>query len=108
MPLPQLWFDVLDQYLAENVGPAVVIGDPHPLSCRCREPCAVAVAARYGGKQIDPGIALERRRYRQPLRLGKWIGDLAAKRKSPDAGCLRGMGDHGQAISHDRIISLIG
>jgi hypothetical protein len=47
-PLPQIWFDVLDQYLAENVRPGVIVGDPHPLPCRCRQRRPVALALRDG------------------------------------------------------------
>jgi len=69
---------------------------------------AITLAIRDGGQEIDPGKALERGRYRHQLRLGKWIGGSAAKRKSPDAGGLRGMGDHDHAVGHDGVIGGIG
>ena len=36
-PLPQIRLDVLDQHLAEDIRPGVVIGDPHPSSRRGRQ-----------------------------------------------------------------------
>ena len=56
---------MLDQHLAENIRPCVVIGDPHPSICRCGERRAVALAIRNRGQEIDPGKALERLRHRQ-------------------------------------------
>ena len=45
-PLPQIRFDMLDQHLAENVRPGVVIGDPYPRARRGRKRRAIALAIR--------------------------------------------------------------
>ncbi len=76
--------------------------------CRCRQCRAIALAVRNGRQQIDAGKALERCGHRQQFRLGKRIGGLAAKRKPSDAGRLRGMGDHDDAVGHDGVIGRIG
>ena len=58
-PLPQIRFDMLDQHLAENVRPGVVIRDPHPRARRGRKRRAIALAAAIVAKQIDSRKALE-------------------------------------------------
>ena len=98
---------MLDQHLAEDVGPGVVVGDPHPRSGGRRQSRAIAPSVRDGGEQIDAGKALECGRHRQKLRLGKRIGDAAAKRKSPDPGRLRRMGDDHDAIGHHGVVARI-
>ena len=45
-PLPQIRLDMLDQHLAENVRPGVVVGDPHLVRRRRRQRGAVALAVR--------------------------------------------------------------
>ena len=45
-PLPQIGFDMLDQYLAEDVGPGVVIADPYLVRRHSRERSAIAVTVR--------------------------------------------------------------
>ena len=88
--------------------PGVVVRDPHPPRRRGRQRGAIAVAVRDGGQQIDAGKALERVRHRQQLGLGKRIGDPAAKRKSPDAGRLRGMRNDDDAVVHHGVIGCFG
>ena len=70
---------MLDQHLAEDVRPGVVVRDPYPVPRRRRKRRAIALAVRDRRQQIDPGEALERGRDRQQLRLGEGIGGSAAK-----------------------------
>ena len=88
---------MLDQHLAEDIGPGVVVRNPHPRFCRLGERRAIPFAIRNRRQQIDPGKPLERGRDRQQFRLGEGIGDAAAKRELPDAGRLRRMGDDDNA-----------
>ncbi len=99
---------MLDQHLAENVRPGVVLGNPHALSCRRRQCRTVAFAARNGRQQIDAGKAFECGRHRQQFGFGKGIGGSAAKCKLPDAGRLRRMRDHDNAVGHDGVIARVG
>ena len=107
-PLPQIWFDIFDQYLAEDIRPGVVVRDPHPVARRRRQSRTIALTVRDGGQQIDPGKAPERRGHGHQFRLGEWISGPAAKRKLPDAGGLRGMGDNNNAVRHHRVVTRIG
>ena len=81
---------------------------------RTRALAASASAARSPSpsgnrrQQIDPGKALEGGRDRQQFGLGEGIGHPAAKRESPDAGRLRRMRDHDDAVGHDGVIAGVG
>src|SRR3954452_1264724 len=58
--LPQVGFDMLHEYLAENIRPCVVLTDPYPLPGRCRQSIPIATAVHHGCEQIEPREALER------------------------------------------------
>ena len=99
---------MFDQHLAEDIGPGVVIRYPDPPAGRRRKAGAIANVAVHGGQQIDAGKAFESLRHRQEFRLGKGIGELAAKAELPDAGGLCRMRHDHDAVGHHRVIGIAG
>lgn len=102
--LPQMGFDMLDQDLAEDVRPGVILADADLARRRLRERGAVTLAARNGRKQVDPGEAHERAGDRQEFGLGKGIGDPAAEGELPDPRRLRRPSDDDDAIGHSGVV----
>ena len=100
--------DMLDQDLAEDIRPGVVFGDADLAGGRFCKRGAVALVARNGRQQVDPGEPLEGAGNGQQLRLGEGVGGPAAEGEGPDPGRLRGMGDHDDTIGHDGIIGGAG
>ena len=78
------------QHAAENVAPAIVVGDADAGRLRgTGKLFAVGLAVRQRRQQIDAGEARERLRDGEPLRRGERIGRAAAKAKLRRAGRLR-------------------
>ena len=105
--MPRLRFDALHQYAAENIAPAVVIGDADAGAlCRAREQGAVRLAVRQGRQQIDAGEFFKRLRHRQPFRRSKRIGCAAAKAELFCSRRLRRLRQNRGAVGHQRLIRL--
>ncbi|MBA7677507.1 hypothetical protein ES703_85765 [subsurface metagenome] len=106
--LPQMGLDVLDQHLAENVRPGVVIGNAHTILCGRRQRRAIAFAAMNRRNQVDAREALEGGCHGQKLGFGEGIAMPATEREISDAGGLRRMRNHHDGVSHDRFVRSIG
>ena len=99
---------MLDQDLAENIRPGVVVRNPNAILGRASQSVAIALAVTDGGEQVDAGEPREGGGNRQQFGLGEGVGAAAAKAEHPGAGGGSGLRDHGDAIGDHRLIGLAG
>ena len=105
-PNAEIALDALHQHAAENIAPAVVVGNANAGRLRgAGEQRAVGLAVRQGRQQIDAGEFFKRFRHRQPFRRGKRIGGAAAK---AELFCcrLRRLRQNRGAVGHQRLVRL--
>ena len=99
--------DLFHQHAAENIAPAIVVGDAD-----ARRPggpgqsLTIRLAARQRRQQVDAGEAVKGLRHGNPLRRGKRIGRAAAKAELLRAGRIRRHRQDRGTIGHQRPIRL--
>ncbi len=103
---PKVRLHLVDQNLAEEIGPAVIRRMAHAGAGQFGGkaiPVGVAVF-RHRGQQVDTGVALEGLRQRQPFRFGEGIDNHVAEGKLLRARRLGGERQKGGAIIHQPVI----
>ena len=103
----EIAFDLLDQYPAEDVAPAIVVADANAgATRRASQRRRVRLAARQGRQQVDAGETLEGVSDRKPLERGKRVRRPAAKGQDLRPGRFRCQRQDGRTVAHQRVIRL--